>query len=209
MSCRCRSDYLDALCEMYPGRGRIICLDTETTGLDAQGGDEILQLAAADVVTGEVLYNSFLWPAHNKSWPEAEAVNRITPEMVRDAPSMCDEREKIQEIIDRAAVIVGYNIGFDLGFLEAGGITDGETEWVIDVMLDYAAHVGDYHDWCGGYRWQKLTDAARATGYSGHDAHHALGDVMATIHVAKWLQEHPKKMAEHYRQLADLEFWGW
>lgn len=205
MSCLwARSDRLGGLRELYPDRGQIICIDTETTGLSPMDGDEVLQLAAADVPTGEVLYDRYLWPAHNREWPEAEAVNRISPETVRDAPSVCEERGRIQEMLDGASVIIGYNLGFDERFLEAAGFVL-DPEWEIDVMYDWAAHVGDYQTWCGGYRWQKLSSAARRTGYTGHRRHDALGDVMATIHVAKWLQEHPERMNANYLTCDDWE----
>ena len=66
-------------CAIWSG---IIVFNTETTGPDPFGGhDEILQISIIDV-EGNVLLNSYVKPRWHESWPEAEAVHGITPEMV-------------------------------------------------------------------------------------------------------------------------------
>lgn len=153
-----RSDKLTELEQNYPWPTGAIVLDTETTGLypyerpneharyygpDVYPADEILQLSIMSAHNGRTLFNKKLWPAHHKHWYEAEKIHGIRPIDVRDAPSFYEVREKVQEIIDGARLIIGYNLCFDMEFLEAAGITFDKCKWAIDVMDDFAAHYGE------------------------------------------------------------------
>lgn len=190
-------------------------IDTETTGLYPYGReyeyleyvpDEMLQLSIINAATGRKLYDKLLWPAHHKRWTEAEMTNHISYDMVRNAPSVYEERSRIQEIIDGARVLIGYNTSFDMGFMEAAGISFDKVKWAIDVMDDFAAHYGEFVDWAEDYKWQKLTKAARLTDYDQQywaaidgrsTAHDSLEDCKATLHVAKWLEAHPDQMLKN------------
>ena len=61
-------------------------------------------------------------------------------------------------------------------------------ERVYDVMSVFAEVYGEYSDYHGGYKWQKLTVAANYFGYKFH-AHDSLEDVRATLHCYKKIQE--------------------
>lgn len=63
--------------------------DIETTGLSIEW-DELLQISILDAADGSVLLNSYVKPEVAKEWPEAMAINRITPEMISSAPEMLD-----------------------------------------------------------------------------------------------------------------------
>ena len=60
-----------------------VSIDIETTGLDFNQ-DEILQVSALDIDTGEVLLDSYVKPYFTEDWPEARRVNHITKEMYND-----------------------------------------------------------------------------------------------------------------------------
>lgn len=47
-------------------KGKIICIDIETTGLDA-ANDEILQISIING-RGKTLYNSYIRPEHKREW---------------------------------------------------------------------------------------------------------------------------------------------
>ena len=78
---------------------------------------------------------------------------------------------------------IGYNTEFDLHFLEAAGIKWRDDAEIVDVMKEYARVVGDWDDYHGNYRYQKLTKCADAYGYEWQgEAHGALADTMATLY---------------------------
>lgn len=173
---------------------RILILDTETTGLDA-AQDELLQVSIINA-DGEILYNRHLKPKKKQSWPEAEAVNRISPAMVQDAPTVDQERSTIAGILATAEMIVGYNISFDVEFLQAAEIP--VPDWTgdlapcdyEDIMSMFAPIAGEWNRYCGTYRWQSLSTAAHWYRYTWPEgpAHDALADCFATLYV--WQQMH-------------------
>lgn len=100
-------------------RDSLICFDCETTGLTAE--DEILTFSAVDGY-GNVLIDAMFRPEGIDSWPEAERINGISPEMVSECPTFVERRDEIQGLFDAHYMLLGYNIGFDMGFLDAQGI---------------------------------------------------------------------------------------
>jgi len=176
--------------------GAVIALDTETTGLAES--DEILQLSIIDG-EGVVLFDSYFRPERHQEWPEAEAVNGISPSDVENKPTMASCRNLIQKIIDAADVIIAYNAAFDLDVLKRQGICIPTDAVVIDTMLLFAEIYGDYSEYHGNYRWQKLSLCADYYGYEwGNDtAHDALADCRATLFCTRQMRESllPKLLA--------------
>ena len=163
----------------------IICVDTETTG-KYSGRDEILQLAIIDG-TGKVLFNELIKPVRRKRWPEAQEINGISPEMVKDKKPLLYYEDRIHAIFCRASVIVGYNLEFDLDFLKKGGIDlaeDGfDEDFYYDVMKEFAPIYGQYDSYHDDYRYKKLKTCARYYKYKWTgNAHDALEDAKATLH---------------------------
>ena len=162
---------------------RVLILDTETTGLRA-GIDEILQLSIIDG-NGRELYNGYFLPCAEE-WKEAQAVNHISPERVQNAPRISAEIPRISEILATAHTIIGYNLPFDLAFLNYSGVLIPEPAEKIDVMQLFAPVYGEYSNTYGGYKWQKLTRAAAYYGYDWSEhgsAHNSLADCYATLFV--------------------------
>ncbi|PIV90195.1 hypothetical protein COW46_04905 [Candidatus Gracilibacteria bacterium CG17_big_fil_post_rev_8_21_14_2_50_48_13] len=97
-----------------------IIFDTETTGLDVRSGDKIIEIAALKVHDGKEVeggrFEMFVNPERDIPF-EAQQVNNITLDMVKDAP-------KIQEVLPEFLAFVGdfplvaHNAEFDVGFLE-------------------------------------------------------------------------------------------
>lgn len=85
----------------------IIVFDLETTGLDPSV-DEILQIAAIDG-DGNTLVNSYLRPYVQEYWPAAEAVNGITPDMVKDAPELHELLPVLKGIFESAKLLVSFD----------------------------------------------------------------------------------------------------
>lgn len=104
-----------------------ICFDTETTGLHPNGSDpdEILTISIIGR-DGSILLDERFRPTVKTEWPHASAVNGIYPEDVADLPTIETAIPRLREIFAGADEIIGYNVGFDLGFLSAVGVRPRE-----------------------------------------------------------------------------------
>lgn len=160
----------------------MIILDIETTGL-SNTDDEILQVSIIDG-NNKVLFNKYMKPTHTKCWDNAEAVNCISPTMVKDEKPFEFYKEKINEIIKGADLVLGYNVLFDLGFLYENGIERVADNMVVDVMLMFAKYYGDWDVYHCDYIWKKLFFASEHFDYEWEEnVHNSLGDVKATLFV--------------------------
>lgn len=145
---------------------KILVFDTETTGLEP-AVDEILQITILDGY-GRTLFDSYIRPKHHKSWKAAEAVNHISYQMVKDMPSFSEVRSRIQDLFNKASLVVGYNVNFDINFVQAAGIVvSGQ---VFDVMAAFASYRAGVDKTL--YRRCKLRECAEYFGhcYSPHDS---------------------------------------
>lgn len=92
--------------------------------------------------------------------------------------SICFDTEtaipRLREIFAGADEIIGYNVGFDLGFLSAVGVRPREDARITDTMNEFT--------WFMGRRY-KLVDAADHIGYEW------TGRARATLAVQRWLEQ--------------------
>lgn len=89
-------------------KGKIICIDIETTGLDA-ANDEILQISIING-RGKTLYNSYIRPEHKREWKEAEEINKIGWEAVKNAPTLRHENlRRYMAITTSITIIINGN----------------------------------------------------------------------------------------------------
>ena len=157
----------------------IVVLDLETTGFNKEL-DEILQVSIIDK-DKNVLLNEYCKPEYMKSWKSAEAVNGISPDIVKDKKPFKFFAKKVEEILNNAEKILIYNAQFDAEFLHAKGLKFPD-DIIIDVMLDFSEIYGEWNEYFGNYKWQKLSTAAAYYGYK-FNAHDSLEDVKATLFV--------------------------
>ncbi len=95
---------------------RFAVVDVETTGSGAN--DEMIQVGLAIVEGGQVTstYSSFIKPNH--SIPAfIQQLTGITNDLVQYAPDLLTVCEEIRPMLEDT-VLIGHNIGFDLGFLQ-------------------------------------------------------------------------------------------
>ena len=147
-------------------------IDTETTGLDPAGGDEILTLAMVLDIDGQDSPSTVhlrVRPQHKTEWPDAERVNHISPASVAGYKPFERYVEAVQFLFDRTEKIVGWNVNFDLGFLENEGVVIPQTAEIVDAMEDFGRAYGPFSETHS--RW-RLTSAADAVGYSFEGAPH-------------------------------------
>lgn len=159
----------------------LISIDTETTGL-VSSVDEILQVSIVDE-SGDTLYNCYFKPRNHTEWTEAEKVNHITPEMVRNCPDISRGTAAISRILVSAEKIIGYNTPFDLDFLRAAGVIIPERAEIVDVMQMFSEIKGDWDEVRNQVKWHKLTECAEHYGYKWSGAaHDSLEDARATLY---------------------------
>ncbi len=118
---------------------RQIVLDTETTGLSAEGGDRIIEIGCVELVARKLTGNNkhfYLNPGRD-SHEDALKVHGISNEFLRDKPKFEAVADDLLEYLAGAEVII-HNAAFDVGFLNkelelsgrpplkqfVGGVTD-------------------------------------------------------------------------------------
>lgn len=166
----------------------LICLDIETTGVNPCSS-EALQISIIDG-EGTCLFNEYIKPKYATSWEGAERVNGISPAMVADKPTIDFYKTTLEKIINNASGIIGYNCKhFDLHLLGHLGIEINPAIPVYDLMHPFAIIFGEWNDYHGDYKWQKLITCASYYGYGSFGAHDALEDVKATLHCFYQMQK--------------------
>ncbi len=97
---------------------RQIVLDTETTGLSAEGGDRIIELGCVELLNRKLTGNNlhlYFNPGRD-SHEDALKVHGITSEFLKDKPKFADMAPQILEYLQGAEIII-HNAAFDVGFL--------------------------------------------------------------------------------------------
>lgn len=175
-----------------------VVIDLETSGLDP-ATSSVLSLSVIDG-RGSAVLDTYVRPPGRLmevGWPEAQAVNGISPEDVRDAPPFWKVSDALEWYLSHADVIIGYNhIGFDLPYLAAKGIRIPESVPVCDVMLDYAPIAGEWSEAHNDWRWQKLTGCASHYGLE-FPAHDSLEDVRATLYCLRRVARDQEERLHH------------
>jgi DNA polymerase-3 subunit epsilon len=97
---------------------RQIFLDTETTGLSAEGGDRVIELGCVELVNRKLTGNNlhFYFNPGRDSHEDALKVHGISNEFLRDKPKFASVVEEILNYVEGAEIII-HNAAFDIGFL--------------------------------------------------------------------------------------------
>ena len=97
---------------------RQIFLDTETTGLSAEGGDRVIEIGCVELFNRKLTGNNlhFYLNPERDSHEDALKVHGISNDFLRDKPKFA---QVAQEVLDylRGAEIIIHNAAFDVGFL--------------------------------------------------------------------------------------------
>jgi DNA polymerase III subunit epsilon len=95
----------------------LVFFDLETTGLSMRKGERVCEVAILRrEPSGEEIWLDTLVKSNRPVSPGAFQANKISEEMLRDAPTFADISGKVQEIL-QGAVGVAHNASFDAGFL--------------------------------------------------------------------------------------------
>ncbi len=157
----------------------LVCtvFDTETTGLDPRGGDEIVAVGAVRIVNGRLLeaecFEQLVDPRREIPW-EAVRIHGIQPEALTGQPDIAQVLQGFHHFAE-GTILVAHNAAFDMRMLqlkeEASGIRFANP--VLDTMLLSAVlHPSQVnHD---------LEAIAERLGITVMGRHTALGDAIAT-----------------------------
>jgi DNA polymerase III subunit epsilon len=98
---------------------REIVLDTETTGLEAKGGDRLVEIGCVELLnrfpTG-VEYHCFLNPETKDVHPDAFRIHGISNEFLKDKAVFKTEVAAFLNFIGDDPLVI-HNASFDIGFL--------------------------------------------------------------------------------------------
>jgi len=160
-----------------------VILDTETTGLE--WNDEIIQISIIDGA-GNVLVNNQLVKPTCQISAGARAVHGISDDALVNAPAITEVMTQIKGAVYGKTIVI-YNASYDTRMLtqsllaRGANIIDAELRLALGAnfidcaMEQYAAWVGDWNDYRGNFKWQRLPAGD----------HSALGDCLATLQVIK------------------------
>ena len=98
---------------------RQIILDTETTGLNAKGGDRVIEIGCIEMRSRRITDNHFhryLNP-ERKSEEGAARVHGIADEFLTDKPKFAEIAKEFVDYV-RGAELIIHNAGFDVEFLD-------------------------------------------------------------------------------------------
>ena len=98
---------------------RQIVLDTETTGLSAEGGDRIIEIGCVELVARKLTGNNrhFYLNPERESHEDALKVHGISNEFLRDKPKFARIADELLEYLAGAEIII-HNAAFDVSFLD-------------------------------------------------------------------------------------------
>ncbi|GAA5184756.1 exonuclease domain-containing protein [Niveibacterium umoris] len=151
--------------------------DTETTGLDPSGGDEIIQIGAIRIVNGRLLrgerFEQLVDPKRDID-PASEAIHGISRERLRGQPEIGVVLPRFHAFA-RDTVLVGHNAAFDMRFLQMKETVTGLRfdHPVLDTLLLSAV----LHP---NQETHKLDAIAERFGVPLLDRHDASGDALVT-----------------------------
>ncbi len=159
-------------------RRELVVIDTETTGTDPKMSD-LLEIAAVKIKGTKVVdrWSTFVNPGRPII---GNQMHGITDKDVNGAPSPKEAADKLLAFVGDA-LIVGHNVGFDLGFIEeAKG--DG-FRFQAGTYIDTLVIARDGYPGAESY---KLGDLAKFFGVELSQSHRALPDAEATANLLLW-----------------------
>lgn len=163
-----------------------LVLDTETTGLDDRA--EVCQVAVVDGLTGKLVFNELVRPSQTIP-PDASRVHGITDATVANSPRWPVLYPRFVELVAGQPLAI-YNAAYDWRLINQSNRRYGLPELAATttcIMNLAAVWWGDWSDWHGNYRWQRLGIVACELGIDTAGAHDAAADALMTWKVIQAL----------------------
>ncbi len=167
-----------------------IFLDTETTGLNRF--DEIIEISLVNHL-GEVLFESLVHPTGTIP-PDSTRINKITNDMVANAPTWKNIWQQVEPIL-LGKIVVIYNAEFDVRMMmqshQHWQIPWKKTFTPVCLMKLYAAYVGDWNSQKNDFRFVSLEKAGQQCGIDIPNTHRATDDTRLSHALLNYLANLP------------------
>jgi DNA polymerase-3 subunit epsilon/ATP-dependent DNA helicase DinG len=170
-------------------------VDVETTGLDPYR-DEIIEIAVVVFQDDNILeqFDSLVQP-EGKIPPEITALTGISNADVADAPGIFALRPRLRQLVG-SHVIMGHNVGFDMGFLEQANVGVGQPR--LDTLTLASILVPEV----GRFSLDSLAHYLQLKGYGGAQTHRALDDTLLTVELFRDLRDRASRL--NFDQLEEI-----
>lgn len=116
---------------------REIIFDTETTGLNPQQGDRLVEIGCIEMVnmfpTGRV-FHKYINPARDMP-KEAFDIHGLSSDFLKDKPLFASIADELHTFLT-GAKLVAHNASFDMGFINAEFERVGKPGFGPDVVID-------------------------------------------------------------------------
>jgi len=154
--------------------------DTETTGLNPSGGDEIISVGALRIINNRLLYDEYFDQLVNPERPlppESIRFHGIQPQMLEGQPTIDKVLPQFQCFAE-GTVLVAHNAAFDMRMLQIKEASTGIRfiNPVLDTLLLSAVVHPSHTD-------HNIEDIALRLGIRVVGRHTALGDAIATAEI--------------------------
>jgi DNA polymerase-3 subunit epsilon len=179
-------------------RGEIIVFDVETTGTE-RNRDQIIELCVQFGLDHEAPSRVWRIRPSVSIQPEAQAVHGISMEELSGCPSFGEVADDVRELFAHALVLVGYNLAFDIGMLQAEFDRIGQT-----IDLSGKCVVDAFRLWqqCEPRSLQHAHQ--RFVGDAFAEAHSAAADVAATGRVLLGMIERFGLSGRNWQDIAEV-----
>ena len=172
-----------------------VVFDTELTGLDRKK-DEIISIGAVKIKNLQIdlgeTFHHYIQPK-KLDHTEATLVHRITPEQLKEAPTIEEVLPKFVSFIGND-LVVGHYIGLDMGFLHRAtdkmynGTLNNPCIDTIRMAQGYKRVMfGYYHEGSVSSNRFSLKDLSNEFNLPFFEAHDALEDAMQTAYLFLYL----------------------
>ncbi|MBI4546980.1 MAG: hypothetical protein HY707_03310 [Ignavibacteriae bacterium] len=156
-----------------------LIVDVETTGLSPEYSDRVCEIGAVKLRGSAVIetFGTLIDPQRPVS-SGAYAINRISPEMLRNAPAFSEVADRLWQLM-QDSVLVAYNAPFDLSFL----VNEFRLLGYPEIKNPIADALALARQLLGGLGKYPQENVARAVGIPFPVKHRALEDAMVTAKI--------------------------
>jgi DNA polymerase-3 subunit epsilon len=174
-----------------------LCLDCETTGLDAEN-ERIIEVAAVRFTMNEIIdrFETLIDPERPIS-PESMAIHHITDAMVQGKPKVQEVLPALLKFVGKD-LIIGHGIRLDIDF-----ITFSAKRHDIPCSIQYNPYIDTLRlaRLYGESPTNSLEMLREHFNIADEGAHRAMNDVVVNIEVFKFLASHFKKTEQMLERL--------